>query len=199
MAEHCLSLKHGLIYLLKVIAQCVFCWRWISCCRKTRPRVVTHQKLKNSLTSNWLSTDLFRNNFHWPCIKQLIIKNNPLLHMYICFGFFADNQYFCLTMAFCAQGNKKSLTFHWLWQFIKDVPWPWQTLTSQSFVSQQSLCYWSSHFKQSLLLFIRIQYLLWSAEKDYTYHCVHQSQISENFFHFIATQNSFTINMKQLM
>ena len=100
------------------------CWPWISCCRKTRPRVATHQKLKNSLTSNWLSTDLFRNNFHWPCIKQLIIKNNPLLHMYICFGFIADNQYFCLTMAFCAQGNKKSLTFHWLWQFIKDVPWP---------------------------------------------------------------------------
>ena len=31
--------------------------------------------------------------------------------MYICFGFFADNQYFCLTRAFCAQGNKKSRLF----------------------------------------------------------------------------------------
>ena len=47
----------------------------------------THQKPKNSLIFHW---PLY--NFHWPCIRWLIIitmkKKKKKIRVYICFGFF---------------------------------------------------------------------------------------------------------------
>ena len=88
----------------------------------------THQKPKNSLIFHW---PLY--NFHWPCIRWLILitmKKKKKIRVYICFGFFGRPSIllslFSNSLHFSRDFVRNESSIPWLFtdfDNIKDFPW----------------------------------------------------------------------------